>query len=71
MDMLSTPPTVSVALTTGRADGRAARLNRSAMSRYLRVGLDDYAKGFREGFFSRAAHAAEAKLEHSNKDGAK
>jgi hypothetical protein len=69
MDVLSILPAVSVALRTGRADGRTARIKRIAMSPYLRVGLDDYAKGFREGFFSREADIAEVKAaERSTKD---
>jgi hypothetical protein len=37
----------------GFADGQAARDRRQPLSAYVRVGIDDYAKGFRQAFFTR------------------
>jgi hypothetical protein len=42
------------AFVNGFTDGQAARRDNQALSPYLRVGIDDYAKGFRAGFFARA-----------------
>ncbi|MCC6532917.1 MAG: hypothetical protein IT531_10235 [Burkholderiales bacterium] len=42
------------AFMNGFADGQTARANNDALTAYLRVGIDDYAKGFRAGFFARA-----------------
>ena len=55
-DAESTP----AAYTNGYADGQAARCSNQALSAYLRVGIDDYAKGFRAGFFARALPAQSA-----------
>lgn len=41
------------AFVNGYADGHAARGNKKALTAYLRVGIDDYAKGFRAGYFAR------------------
>jgi len=43
------------AFLNGYTDGQAARMSKQALTAYLRVGIDDYAKGFRAGFFTRAA----------------
>ncbi len=43
------------AFVNGFTDGQAARANNSALSAYLRVGIDDYARGFRAGFYKRTA----------------
>jgi hypothetical protein len=43
------------AFQAGLKDGRAASLRRERLSPYLRVGLDEYAQGYRSGFFSRTA----------------
>ena len=43
------------AFASGFADGQAARDLRRPLSPYVRVGIDDYAKGFRQGFFTRTA----------------
>ena len=37
----------------GFIDGRDASLRKEPLRPYLRVGLDDYARGFRSGFFAR------------------
>jgi len=37
----------------GVADGQSARAEGSSLSLYLQVGIDDYAKGFRAGFFGQ------------------
>jgi hypothetical protein len=43
----------STAYANGVADGQAARAEGSSLSLYLQVGIDDYAKGFRAGFFGQ------------------
>lgn len=43
----------SAAYTNGVADGQSARAQGSALTLYLQVGIDDYAKGFRAGFFDQ------------------
>lgn len=37
----------------GCADGAASRASRLSLTPYLRVGIDDYAKGYRAGYFER------------------
>lgn len=44
----------------GHSDGEACRLRGTAPSTYLRVGVDEYAKGFRAGYFGRPAVPAAA-----------
>ena len=46
---------VAAAFLNGFTDGQAARAGNSSLSAYQRVGIDDYAKGFRAGFFRRSA----------------
>ena len=41
------------AFVNGFTDGQSARRTNQALSAYLRVGIDEYAKGFRAGFFAR------------------
>jgi hypothetical protein len=48
------------AFVNGFTDGQAARTNNASLTAYLRVGIDDYAKGFRAGFFARGRAAAPA-----------
>lgn len=43
----------STAYANGVADGQSARAEGSSLSLYLQVGIDDYAKGFRAGFFGQ------------------
>ena len=43
----------STAYANGVADGQAARAEGNSLSLYLQVGIDDYAKGFRAGFFGQ------------------
>jgi hypothetical protein len=43
----------SGAYSNGVADGQSARAEGSSLSLYLQVGIDDYAKGFRAGFFGQ------------------
>jgi hypothetical protein len=43
------------AFANGFTDGQAARDRQQALSAYVRVGIDDYAKGFRQGFFDRSS----------------
>jgi len=43
----------SVAFVNGLTDGRAARARDEVPSPYQHVGIDDYANGFRSGFFKR------------------
>jgi hypothetical protein len=47
----------SAAYASGVIDGRAARAGGSALTLYLQVGIDDYARGFRAGFFGQLNHA--------------
>jgi hypothetical protein len=47
----------SAAYTNGVADGKSARAVGSALTLYLQVGIDDYARGFRAGFFGQVNHA--------------
>ena len=47
----------SAAYTNGVADGKLARAVGSALTLYLQVGIDDYAKGFRAGFFGQLGNA--------------
>ena len=44
---------VTTAYANGVADGQAARAEGTSLSLYLQVGIDDYAKGFRAGFFGQ------------------
>ncbi len=48
------------AFVNGYTDGQAARRSKQALTAYLKVGIDDYAKGFRAGFFARATPATGA-----------
>ena len=50
----------SGAYTNGVADGQSARAVGSALTLYLQVGIDDYARGFRAGFFGQVSHAGTA-----------
>lgn len=50
------------AFVNGYADGQAARRSKQALTAYLRVGIDDYAKGFRAGFYARPAPGMVAEL---------
>ncbi len=47
----------SAAYASGVADGQSARAAGSALTLYLQVGIDDYAGGFRAGFFGQLTHA--------------
>ena len=49
----------TVAYANGLADGQSARAEGSSLSRSLQVGIDDYAKGFRAGFFGQMRLAKE------------
>jgi hypothetical protein len=42
----------------GYADGKSARARDEVLSPYLYIGIDDYARGFRAGFFERIKSAA-------------
>lgn len=50
----------STAYVNGVADGQSARAEGSSLSLYLQVGIDDYAKGFRAGFFGQMNLAKDA-----------
>lgn len=41
------------AFMQGVMEGRAAKARNDRLTPYLRVGIDDYAKGYRSGFFAR------------------
>jgi len=43
----------SAAFVNGFTDGKSARSRDAVLSPYLYIGIDDYAKGFRAGFFER------------------
>ena len=43
----------SASYANGFTDGQTARAEGSSLSLYLQVGIDDYAKGFRAGFFGQ------------------
>ena len=47
----------TTAYTNGVVDGQSARAEGSSLSLYLQVGIDDYAKGFRAGFFGQMSLA--------------
>lgn len=47
----------SAAYVSGVVDGQSARAEGSALTLYLQVGIDDYARGFRAGFFGQLNHA--------------
>ncbi len=38
---------------SGVTDGQSARAEGGALTLYLQVGIDDYARGFRAGFFGQ------------------
>jgi len=42
---------------SGVADGQSARTEGGALTLYLQVGIDEYARGFRAGFFGQLNHA--------------
>jgi hypothetical protein len=48
----------SIAFANGFNDGQFARARSSALTPYLEVGIDDYAKGFRAGFFDQTPRVA-------------
>jgi len=50
----------STAYANGIADGQSARAGGSPLTLYLQVGIDDYARGFRAGFFGQLNHAGTA-----------
>jgi hypothetical protein len=52
----------SVSYANGFADGQSARAEGSSLSLYLQVGIDDYAKGFRAGFFGQMRLARETEV---------
>lgn len=43
----------SSAFASGFTDGQVARGRNQPLTAYVRVGIDDYAKGYRQGFFKR------------------
>jgi len=50
---------LGVAYANGFSEGQAACRRSEGLSAYQRVGIDEYARGFRAGYFSRpVAHAA-------------
>ncbi len=48
------------AFVNGYTDGQTARTNNAPLTAYVRVGIDDYARGFRAGFFARGSVPAVA-----------
>jgi hypothetical protein len=53
---------VAPAFVNGYSDGQAARIRNQALTAYLRVGIDDYAKGFRAGFYDRSASTRNSEI---------
>jgi len=51
---------VAPAFVNGFTDGQAAKGRKESLTAYLRVGIDDYAKGYRAGFYARSTSAAVA-----------
>lgn len=45
---------VPAAFVNGYTDGQTARSRNASLTAYLRVGIDDYARGYRAGFFARS-----------------
>jgi len=43
----------SLAYSNGFADGCSARSANNMLTPYLEIGIDDYARGFRAGFFGQ------------------
>ena len=50
----------SAAFVDGLTEGKSARARDEVLSPYHDIGMDDYAKGFRAGFFVRMAPARAA-----------
>jgi hypothetical protein len=47
----------SAAFVNGYTEGQQARAANAPLTAYLRVGIDDYARGYRTGYFARATPA--------------
>ncbi len=61
IETLRTPAnetSLAAAFVNGFTDGQAAKVRNEALTAYLRVGIDDYAKGYRAGFYARTSVAA-------------
>lgn len=43
----------TLAFSNGFVDGRTARAIKGRLTPYLEIGIDDYARGFRAGFFAQ------------------
>ena len=52
------------AFQTGFTDGRAASIRKERLTPYLRIGLDEYAQGYRSGFYCRS-HGAVSEPDQS------
>lgn len=48
------------AFAHGFNDGQAARNRNQPLTAYVRVGIDDYARGYRQGFYNRTVPAGRA-----------
>ena len=48
------------AFAHGFTDGQAARGRNQPLTAYVRVGIDDYARGYRQGFFNRTSSGVRA-----------
>jgi hypothetical protein len=53
LNVLTKEPHASLAFSNGFADGCSARALKGALTPYLEIGIDDYARGFRAGFFGQ------------------
>jgi len=52
-NLVSANEGASAAYANGVADGHCARASGLSVTIYLQVGIDDYSKGFRAGYFDR------------------
>jgi len=56
--VLSQEKAWSAAFANGYSEGEAARRRSDALTPYVRVGIDDYAKGYRAGYYGRVQQTA-------------
>lgn len=55
----------TAAFANGFSDGQAARDRNQPLRPYVRVGIDDYARGYRQGFFARSSSSARGPIKPS------
>ena len=64
LKVLGTEESGSNSYASGYADGKLARARDEVLSPYLYIGIDDYARGFRAGFFERIKSAVTREGQH-------